>query len=81
MQFKKHIRRIARVGQKASFNFAKRLGKKVAAHALIGGGTAIGGLLGTALGGPAGTAGGALVGGAFGHELASTIAGEHLQRH
>ena len=77
MQFKKHIRRIARVGQKASFNFAKRLGKKVVGHALIGAGAAAGGLIGTAIGGPAGLATGTLIGGAFGHEVGSSFAGAH----
>jgi len=69
MQFKKHIHRIARIGQKASLNFAKRLGKKVAGHALIGAGAAAGGFIG----GPAGS----LVGGALGHEIGSSLAGEY----
>jgi len=75
MHFKKHISRIARVGQKASYSFAKRLGKKVVGHALIAGGAAAGGIIGTAVGGPAGTAAGTLVGGAFGHEIGSSLAG------
>ena len=73
MQFKKHIRRIARIGQKASFSFAKRLGQKVVGHALIGAGAAAGGAIGTAIAGPAGTATGSLIGGAFGHEVGSSF--------
>jgi len=68
MHLKKHIRRIVRVGKKASLNFAKRLGKKVVGHALIGAGAAAGGFVG----GPAG----ALIGGAVGHEVGSSLAGE-----
>lgn len=77
MRFKKHIRNIARIGQKASLNFAKRLGKKVVGHALIGAGALAGGAIGTAVAGPAGLATGSLIGGAFGHEVGSSIAGNH----
>jgi len=75
MRLKKHLGHFARVGRKASINFAKRFGTKLAGHTLIGGGAAVGGAIGTAIGGPAGTATGSLVGGAFGHEIGSTLAG------
>ena len=65
MQFKKHIRHIARVGSKATFNFAKRFGKKVVGHTLIAAGT----VAGAKYGGPAG----ALVGGALGHEIGTSL--------
>ena len=62
MNFKKYIRHIAHVGQKRTFHLAKRIGKKVAGHALIAAGT----VAGSKYGGPAG---------AIGHEVGTSLAG------
>lgn len=72
MQFKKHIRRIARIGQKASHNFAKRIGKNFISGALTAGGAAAGGAIG-AFGGPAGVTTGALIGSALGREAGGAL--------